>query len=173
MLFLDACPSYLINKFWNITKFKYQILNIMGCHYNTRCGFPWVLVGSRRFRLIYLAKILITIASYSFLSPIPWLLYRKGSRGFPWVPVGSRGFPWVPVDSFTRVLMGSRRFRSIYLAKISITIASYSFLSPIPWLLYREGSRGFPWTLLRGFSWVPVDFDRYIFSENINNYCFL
>ena len=27
--------------------------------------------------------------------------------------------------------------------------------------------------LHEGFLWVPVDFDRYIFEEQTNNYCFI
>ena len=27
--------------------------------------------------------------------------------------------------------------------------------------------------LHEGFPWVPVDFDRYIFEEQTNNYCFI
>ena len=84
-------------------------------------------------------------------------LFRPHVASTPSSRVSLKYQMWVPV--------GSRRFRSIYLAKLLITIACYSFLSLIPWLLYREGSRGFPWTLLRGFSWVPIDFDRYIWQN--------
>ena len=53
--------------------------------------FTWgVPVGSRRFRSIYLTKTLITIASYGFLWPIPWLFYMRGSR----VRVSSDIFCW-------------------------------------------------------------------------------
>ena len=83
----------------------------------------------------------------------PWLIYR--------------GFPWVPMDYFIWVLVGSRRFWLIYLVKMIITIASYRLLSQITWLLYREGSRGFPWTLLHGISWVPEILIN-IFSKHID-----
>ena len=39
-----------------------------------------VPVGYRTFWSIYLTKTLITIASYRFLWPIPWLFYMRGSR---------------------------------------------------------------------------------------------
>ena len=98
--------------------------------------------------------------------------------------------------------MGSRRYRSIYLTKTLITIASYRFLWPIPQLFYIRGSRGFPWVpvdfkvdlfythtnnycfvqvpmantmtfLHEGFPWVPVDFKVDLFYAHTNNYCFV
>ena len=117
--------------------------------------FTWgVPVGSRRFRSIYLTKTLITIASYGFLWPIPWLFYMRGSCGFPWVPMGSRRFQSIYLTKKTNTIAsygflwpicymrGTRRFGLIYLTK-KITIASYGFLRMIRWHFYIGVHVGF------------------------------
>merc|ERR1711994_1004099 len=70
---------------------------------------------------------------------------KRGSLGFPWVPLGSLGFPWVALGylGFPWVPLGSLGFPWVPLGSLGC-----------PWV--PLGSLGFPWVPLGslGFPWV-------------------
>ena len=128
-------------RFWSIHLTK-TLITIASNRYLWPIGrlfYMRVPMGSSKFWSIYLTYTLKTIAWVPMSDTMTFLI-----RGFPWVPVGSHGFPWVamgchgflyiskliyfkntPISSASYeflwlirwlfYILGSRRFRLIYL----------------------------------------------------------